>query len=127
MEAVETGTVALVEKHLGDERALDRACFEMTVKGEEGCGIVRDEKLKDEIRSFWISLLKEHRSTQDGLDYVAEGQPFYLRLMRELLAFGEDADRNFLPHGESGFFVGVLNPLPRSSCLRGADFLAFGR
>ena len=68
-------------------------------------------------RVFWISLLKEHGSRQDGLDYVAESQPFHFRLMRELLAFVEDADRNFLPQGESGFSVGVLNPLPRSSCL----------
>jgi hypothetical protein len=51
-----TGTVALIEKHLGDARALDRACFEMAVKGEKGCSIVRDETLKDEIRKFWISL-----------------------------------------------------------------------
>ena len=108
------GTVALIEKHLGDARALDRACFEMAVKGEKGCSIVRDETLKGEIRKFWISLLEGHGSTQTDLDHVAAGQPFYLRLMKELLKFGEDADCNFLLQGETGFPVGVLNPLPRT-------------
>ena len=35
------GTIALIEAHLVDPRELDRACFEMAVKGEEGCNIVR--------------------------------------------------------------------------------------
>lgn len=108
------GTIALIEAHLGDPRELDRARFEMAVKGEEGCNIVRDEKLKNEIRRYWISLLRQHGSAQADLEHVAEGQPFYLRLMKELLAFGEDADRNFLLQGETGFPVGVLNPLPRT-------------
>ena len=108
------GTIALIEAHLGDPRELDRACFEMAVKGEEGCNIVRDEKLKNEIRRYWISLLRQHGSAQADLEHVAEGQPFYLGLMKEPLAFGEDADRNFLLQGETGFPVGVLNPLPRT-------------
>ena len=44
----------------------------------------------------------------------AVGQPFYLRLMKELLAFSGDVGRNFLLEGEIGFPVGVLCPLPRT-------------
>ena len=100
-EKLRKGTVDLIEKHLGDERALDRACFEMAVRGEAGCSIVRDEKLKNDIRLFWMELLKQHGSKQEGLDHVAPGQPFHLRLMKELLVFGEDADREFLDAGRS--------------------------
>ncbi|CAL1173513.1 unnamed protein product [Cladocopium goreaui] len=113
-ERLRKGTIELIEKHLGDERALDRAGFEMAVRGEAGCNIVRDEKLKSDIRLFWIDLLRQHGSKQEGLDHVAPGQPFHLRLMKELLAFGEDADREFLMQGEVGYPVGVLTPLPRT-------------
>ena len=75
---------------------------------------MRDEKLKSDIRLFWIDLLKQHGAKQEGLDHVAPGQPFHLRLMKELLAFGEDADREFLLQGEVGYPVGVLTPLPRT-------------
>jgi len=33
-------TMDLIVQHLGDERKLDRACFEMAVKGEAGCSVV---------------------------------------------------------------------------------------
>eukprot|EP00435_Cladocopium_sp_Y103_P058340 s2357_g20.t1 len=107
-------TIELIENHLGDAKRLDRACFEMAVKGEAGCSIVADENLKEDIRRLWIRLLQEHGSKQEGLDMVAKGQPFFLRLMKELLAFGDDADRNFLMQGEVGYPVGVINPLPRT-------------
>eukprot|EP00435_Cladocopium_sp_Y103_P022415 s1608_g5.t1 len=113
-ERLRKGTIEIIEGHLGDPRLLDRACFEMAVRGEEGCGIVRDDVLKDKVRTFWIQLLKEFGSRQEGLDFVAKGQPFYLRLMKELLSFVDDADREFLLQGERGFPVGVLNPLPRT-------------
>ena len=45
---------------------------------------------------------------------MAPGQPFYLRLMKELLAYGDDADREFLLQGETGLPVGVLSPVPRT-------------
>ena len=48
-------TLDMVLQHLGDERKLDRACFEMAVKGEQGCDIVCDEGLKDSIRKLWVS------------------------------------------------------------------------
>ena len=107
-------TLDMVLQHVGDERKLNRACFEMAVRGEDGCDIVRNEELKNKIRSLWISLLKKHGSTQEGLDTCAEGQPFFLRLMKELLAFSGDVDREFLLEGEVGFPVGVLSPLPRT-------------
>lgn len=107
-------TLDLVLQHLGDERKLDRACFEMAVKGEQGCDIVCDEGLKDSIRKLWIRKLQQHGSTQENLEFRAPGQPFYLRLLKELLAFSGDVDREFLMQGERGFPVGVDNPLPRT-------------
>ena len=116
-EELRTGSLELIQCHLGHGLTLDRACFEMAVKGDAGCGIVKDEQLKDKLRKFWISLLRKYGSTQEDLDHVATGQPFFLRLMKELLAFGEDADREFLMQGEVGFPVGVLSPLPRLELL----------
>ena len=113
-EELRTGSLELIQCHLGHGLTLDRACFEMAVKGDAGCGIVKDEQLKDKLRKFWISLLRKYGSTQEDLDHVATGQPFFLRLIKELLAFGEDADREFLSQGEVGFPVGVLSPLPRT-------------
>ena len=49
----------MVLQHVGDERKLNRACFEMAVRGEDGCDIVRNEELKNKIRSLWIHLLKK--------------------------------------------------------------------
>ena len=108
------GSLGLIQAHLGPSLTLDRACFEMAVKGEQGCSIVKDEQLKEKLRSFWIDLLKRHGSEQAGLDHVAPGQPCLLRLMKELLAYGGDADREFLLQGEVGYPVGVLSPLPRT-------------
>ena len=107
-------TLELIVQHLGDERKLDRACFEMAVKGEAGCDIVCDENLKENIRNLWISKLQQHGSVQAGLDFRAPGQPFFLRLLKELLAFSGDVDREFLLQGERGFPVGVVKPLPRT-------------
>ena len=104
----------LILSHLPDPHALDRACFEMAVKGEDGCWLVKDEALKQKIRQLWIDLLRKHGSKLEDLERKAEGQPFFLRLMRELLKFADDVDRDFLLQGEQGFPVGVLNPLPRT-------------
>eukprot|EP00435_Cladocopium_sp_Y103_P075162 s332_g54.t1 len=86
----------------------------MAVKGEEGCGLVRDEELKRQLRELWIQLLQKHGSSQVDLNHKAEGQPFYLRLLKELLAFAGDADHQVLMQGEVGFPVGLLSPLPRT-------------
>ena len=111
------GSLKLIQDHLKNDLGLDilalgRVCFAMAVKGEEGCELVKDERLKEKLRGFWIGLLQKYGSVQEGLEHVAPGQPFYLRLMKELLAFGHDADREFLLQGEMGFPVGVLSPLP---------------
>eukprot|EP00435_Cladocopium_sp_Y103_P070380 s20_g35.t1 len=107
-------TMELIIRHLPDEKALDRACFEMAVKGESGCGLVQHETLKNNLRILWIGLLKKHGSRQQKLDYKATGQPFYLRLLKELLSFAGDADHNFLLQGETGFPVAIITPLPRT-------------
>ena len=107
-------TMDLIVQHLGDERKLDRACFEMAVKGEAGCDIVCDENLKQNLRELWMRKLRQHGSVLEALDYRALGQPFYLRLFKELLAFSGDVDRDFLLQGETGYPVGVDLPLPRT-------------
>ena len=107
-------TMDLIVQHLGDERKLDRACFEMAVKGEAGCDIVCDENLKQNLRELWMRKLRQHGSVLEALDYRAPGQPFYLRLFKELLAFSGDVDRDFLLQGETGYPVGVDLPLPRT-------------
>ena len=71
-------TLELVVHHLGDERKLDRACFEMAVKGEQGCEIVCDETLKSNIRALWTRKLEQHGSTQKNLDFKAPGQTVFL-------------------------------------------------
>ena len=58
--------------------------------------------------------LRQHGSVLEALDYRAPGQPFYLRLFKELLAFSGDVDRDFLLQGEMGYPVGVDLPLPRT-------------
>ena len=107
-------TMDLIVQHLGDERKLDRACFEMAVKGEAGCDIVCDENLKQNLRELWMRKLRQHGSVLEALDYRAPGQPFYLRLFKELLAFSGDVDKDFLLQGEMGYPVGVDLPLPRT-------------
>ena len=107
-------TVQLVIEHLPPGTNLDRTCFEMAVKGEAGCSLVKNEELKQGLRELWIGLLQEHGCKGEHLDNVAEGQPFFLRLMRELLVKCEDPDRDFLLQGEEGYPVGILKPLPRT-------------
>ena len=74
----------------------------------------KNEELKQGLRELWIGLLQEHGCKGEHLDNVAEGQPFFLRLMRELLVKCEDPDRDFLLQGEEGYPAGILKPLPRT-------------
>ena len=67
-------TLEVILQHVGDERKLNRACFEMAVRGEEGCAIVGDEVLKGKIGALWIKLLKRHGSEQEGLEIRAEAK-----------------------------------------------------
>ena len=98
-------TLDLIIQHLGDERKLDRACFEMAVKADSGCDIACDETFKENIRKLWIRKLQQHGSVQADLDFRAPGQPFYLRLLKELLVFSGDVRREFLLQGEHGFLA----------------------
>eukprot|EP00435_Cladocopium_sp_Y103_P063679 s708_g25.t1 len=45
---------------------------------------------------------------------VAEGQPFYLRLMRRLLEQAGDRDCGFFDNAEVGLPLGIKFPLPRT-------------
>ena len=79
----------------------DRVCFEMAAKGEAGCSLVKDEELKDEFVALCTELLHgEGFETQD-IGYIAERQPFRLRLMEKLLERAADPDHKFLLQGEA--------------------------
>ena len=107
-------SMKLIIQHARGEMELDRTCFHMAAKGEQGCGLVRNEAFKQQLRSLWIRLLTSAGFKDEDMEKVAEGQPLHLRLMRNLLAAARDPDRDFLLQGEVGFPVGVLNPLPRT-------------
>eukprot|EP00435_Cladocopium_sp_Y103_P046262 s364_g13.t1 len=52
-------TMELISRHLPDERALDRACFEMAVTGEAGCSLVQDESFKQQVAVSSLAILVE--------------------------------------------------------------------
>ena len=93
---------------------LDKACFEMAVKGEQGCNLVKDENIRDKLLESMTSSLEKNGWKVGEIDRISEGQPFRLRLMQALLQQLGDSDHKFLLDGEVGFPVGVLNPLPRT-------------
>lgn len=93
----------------GGEAALERECFSMA-RGEAGCKLVQDEGLLQEVRSDLASFCEEGDSSLE----VAEGQPFRLRLMRNLLEKAGDGDFDFLKEAEEGLPLGVTRPLPRT-------------
>ena len=64
----------------GSEALLERECFAMA-RGEDGCKLVKNVGLLEEIRGHFTRFLGGH----EGLMEVADGQPFYLRLMHGLL------------------------------------------
>ena len=107
LEKLEEKVVGTCWKILPQGVTLDRICFEMAVKGENGCALVKNEELKQQLRDQWATLLRESGCKDVDLDKVADGQPFYLRLMRELLVQCDDPDRDFLLQGEIGYPVGI--------------------
>ena len=113
-EALREESLKLIVQHAEGETELDRACFYMAARGEQGCALVRNEQLKQQLRALWIRLLVSAGYEDDDMEKIAPGQPFHLRLMRNLLAAARDPDRDFLLEGERGFAVGVINPLPRT-------------
>lgn len=106
--------VDIVVNRCGGFNMLDKICFDMSVKGEAGCEIVKDENLKNALLDRMVEALSCEGVDVKGLLNIAEGQPFRLRLMQSLLQQLGDADHLFLLEGEVGFPVGVLNPLPRT-------------
>ena len=71
----------------GSEALLERECFAMA-RGEKGCKLVKNGGLLEEIRGHFTQFLGGH----EGLMEVADGQPFYLRLMHGLLKKAGDQD-----------------------------------
>eukprot|EP00434_Breviolum_minutum_P043184 symbB.v1.2.038481.t1/scaffold6004.1/size21842/3 len=106
--------VKIVVEKCGGFHKFDKVCFNMSVKGEAGCGMVKDEDLKELILGKMVEAISEQGVEVDGLLQIAEGQPFRLRLMQKLLQLLGDSDHLFLLDGEVGYQVGVLNPLPRT-------------
>ena len=98
----------------GGFNQFDKVCFDMSVKGEAGCELVKDEKFKMELLERMVNSLAEEGVDVQGLLHIAEGQPFRLRLMQKLLQQLGDSDHLFLLDGEVGFPVGVLHQLPRT-------------
>ena len=103
---------AIILEAAGGEAALDRECFAMAT-GEEGCKLARDEALRDRILRAMEEFCRMEGAEGEVLR-IAEGQPFRLELMRLLLASAGDGDCEFLALAESGFPLGVKNPLPRT-------------
>ena len=62
-------------------------------------------------RSVW-SRMKKCLDEEDLR--VAEGQPFYLRLIARVLEAAGDCDHEFLVRAETGLPLGVLEQLPRT-------------
>ena len=50
----------------------------LALRCEAGCGIVRDEELKQKLRKLWMELLVKHGSQPEDLEHKADGQPFHL-------------------------------------------------
>ena len=104
----------IVVEGCGGLSKLDKACFEMAVKGEMGCSLVKDENVRSRLLAAMTSALEKQGWDIAGINRISDGQPFRLRLMQALLQQLGDSDHKFLLDGEVGFPVGVLNPLPRT-------------
>ena len=113
-ENLRKGSMEIILQHCGGLQSLDRMCFEMAAKGEEGCTLVKNETVKQQLVDFWSSSLEKEGYNAQGLTEVAAGQPFRLKLMEALLDRAGDPDHKFLLDGEKGFPVGVIRPLPRT-------------
>ena len=96
----------------GGEAALQKECFRMT-KGENGCSLVKNEKLLKELREVMVEFVGK----DEVVGEVAPGQPFRLRLMGRLLEEAGDPDAEFLRQAEEGLPLGILEKLPRTRAL----------
>ena len=113
-ENLRKGSMDIILRHCGGLQSLDRMCFEMAAKGEEGCILVKNETVKQQLVDFWSNCFEKEGYNAQGLIDVAAGQPFRLKLMEALLDRAGDPDHKFLLEGEKGFPVGVIKPLPRT-------------
>ncbi|CAJ1376433.1 unnamed protein product [Effrenium voratum] len=103
-----------VYRAVGGRENLELEAFHMAIKGEAGCCLVQNEGLKSELRNIVVNWLKRRGSGRSDLGRCADGQPFFLPLMSELLREVGDPDWSFLLQGEEGFPAGILRPLPRT-------------
>ena len=123
-ENLRKGSMEIILQQCGGLQSLDRMCFEMAAKGEEGCTLVKNEAVKQQLVDFWSSCLEKEGYSAQGLTEVAAGQPFRLKLMEALLDRAGDPDHKFLLDGEKGFSGGShKTPAANSPYVRGADIL----
>ena len=114
VEELRRNIFSVIVEGCGGLHKLDKACFEMAIKGEQGCSLVKDENIRYKlIETMKTSLGKKDWELTD-IEKISDGQPFRLRLMQSLLQELGDADHKFLLDGEEGYPVGVINPLPRT-------------
>ena len=104
----------ILVEHAGGPDKLDRVPFEMAAKGEDGCRLVADSALHEQLRRAMVGHLESKSPGTRDLDVVDPGQPFRLRLISELLRDAGDPDWRVFLEGIEGFPVGVKNPLPRT-------------
>ena len=93
----------------GSEANLEKECFSMS-RGGQAVKLAKDERLLNEIRRR----LLEHCGGPEETMRVAEGQPFLLKLMSEVLRSAGDSDHEFLLEAEKGLPLGIKNKLPRT-------------
>ena len=102
-ESLRKGSMEIILQQCGGIQNLDRMCFEMAAKGEEGCTLVKNEKVKQQLVEFWSNSLAKEGYDVQGLTDIAAGQPFRLKLMEALLDRAGDPDHRFLLEGATGF------------------------
>lgn len=103
---------SIIEEAAGGETGLEKECFAMAT-GEKGCRLVQDEEVRQRLLNVLEEFCRSKGARGDVLR-VAEGQPFRLELMRQLLEYAGDKDCEFLAAAEEGLPLGVKNPLPRT-------------
>jgi hypothetical protein len=96
----------------GSALKVQRLCFAMTKKSEDPFGPELITLARRLLADWCVS--NGSSWTVTDLLTCAEGQPFPLKLIHEILRFVGDADYEFLLQAEIGLPVGVLNHLPRT-------------
>ena len=94
-------------EHAGGMAEVEKEFFRMTCGGDS-FKLVRDEALLKKVR---IAIKEELALSGDVLE-IPEGQPFFLRLLKEALRSAGDCDYEFLERACTGLPLGVLEKLP---------------